>query len=56
MKMIIGDDYYEGIYFARDEKYGNFEVPDEIAERWLYAEAAYRDVQDEALNYLKNIN
>lgn len=54
MKMSIGDDYYEGIYFHKDEKYGNYDVPEELANQWLEAEAKYREAQDQAILFAKN--
>ena len=52
MKMSIGDDFYQGIYFSEDEKYGQFDVPDDVAHKWLSAEKEYEDARDEARSYL----
>ena len=51
--MSIGDDYYEGIYFHKDEKYGQYDVPDELANQWLEAIDNYRKAQDQAMNFIK---
>jgi hypothetical protein len=51
MKMYIGDDYYMGVTFKESEL-GKYDVPDDVAQRWLSAEKEYNKAQDEASSYL----
>jgi hypothetical protein len=51
MKMYIGDDYYMGVTFE-SSSVGKYDVPDDVANRWISAEAEYRKAQDEASSYL----
>ena len=51
MRMIIYDNYYEGVQFYEDPN-GDVDVPDDIAIGRLNAERDYRDAQDEARGYL----